>query len=516
MHCWSWSISTAAKGFLTVFRGGESRSPVSKWLELEKIDVLVQEELRLSDRHFFSCLRMSEQNDQTQHSGRILIVDDQESHAEATAESLKREGYECEVATEGEEALEKLESGAFHLLITDLVMKPMNGMELMKRVRSALGDFPIIILTGYPTTRSALEAVQEERVTYLRKPVNINDLRQIVENEIEKQQTTPTEAQLQRTAKAELDLGGMIGESDAMLHIFDTIKRVATTDVTVLIQGESGTGKEMVARAIHENSRRSRERFVPLNCAALNEGVLESELFGHEKGAYTGAHRNRKGRFEFADKGTLFLDEIGDMPLETQSKFLRVLEERRVYRLGSNEPVDVDVRLISATNQNLDEMVEEGTFREDLLFRLKVVTIEIPPLRHRPQDIPPLLEHFLDHYVERHNKQIDNVTSEARTKLMSYPWPGNVRELKNCIEGMVVTARGSELGVEDLPPYIRDEDIDPAKHFPLTGISIDEAERYLIENTLEMVDWNRQEAADILEISPRTLARRIKEYGLKD
>ncbi len=465
---------------------------------------------------------MSEEHGEGEHN--ILIVDDVESHARATAESLEREGMNCTVVTSGEEALDELESSAYDIVITDLVMKPMSGLELMKSIRSRNGRIPIIILTGYPSTESALEAVHEEGVTYLRKPFEIENLRDVVNREVEgknvtedepEESTSETGAQLQRHTE-DLDLGEMVGKSEAMLRVFDTIRRVADTDVTCLIQGESGTGKEMVARAIHRNSRRSRERFVPLNCAALNEGVLESELFGHKKGAFTGAHRDRKGRFEFADGGTLFLDEIGDMPMETQTKFLRVLEQEEVSKLGENESTTVDVRILAATNQDLEKNVEEGEFREDLLYRLKVVEISLPPLRERAEDLPILMDHFREKFSEQHGKEVNDISPEAHKTLVSYHWPGNVRELKNCIESMVVTSRSDVLEVEDIPDYIKKEDEQPSDRIQLTGISIEEAERHLIENTLKMTDGNQKRAAEILEISPRTLSRRLKEYGLKD
>ncbi len=455
---------------------------------------------------------------------RALIVDDAVDHAEATAESLEREGLRCLVAAGAHEALEVLENEDVDLIITDMVMKPKSGLELMREIRSRGRDVPVILLTGYPTSESALDSVQESGVDYLRKPFELDELRELVHDVLEQYkqddvalparvQEEDREGALQRHVE-HLDLGGIVGKSDAMLKVYETIRRVSDTDVTVLLQGETGTGKELIARALHRNSRRSKNRFVPINCAALNEGTLESELFGHAKGAFTGAHRERKGRFEFADQGTLFLDEIGDMPLETQTKFLRVLEYREVTRLGENEPINVDVRIIAATHRDLEDRVEEGAFRQDLLHRLRVVEINLPPLRERPEDLNLLIDHFIERSNKRHGRNVRDLTADAHKALVSYSWPGNVRELKNCIESMVVKTVGQTLDVDSIPDYIHGDDRERDEHFQLTGMSIDEAERHLIINTLKMVDGNRQEAADILDISPRTLARRIKKYDL--
>jgi two-component system response regulator HydG len=302
-----------------------------------------------------------------------------------------------------------------------------------------------------------------------------------------------------------------------MRRVLQTARQVAPSDIPVLIMGESGTGKELIARAIHNNSRRRKQRLVPLNCAGLSESILEDELFGHVKGAFTGAQTEREGRFEHADKGTLFLDEIGDMPAAMQAKLLRVLENGEVVRLGSNEPIRVDVRLVSATNKDLDQMVADRAFREDLYFRIKGATIHIPPLRERREDIPLLIHYFLQQSAEKYAKPIDGLEPEVQQVLMSYGWPGNVRELRNAIENMVVMSNRPRLGMDTLPDKIR-----PAKGVEssvggmknLVGISIEQAEKELIRNTLDMVKGNREQAAKILGIGERTLYRKIKEYGL--
>jgi two-component system response regulator HydG len=310
---------------------------------------------------------------------------------------------------------------------------------------------------------------------------------------------------------------GILGTSPSMQRVVQTARQVAASDIPVLIMGESGTGKELIARAIHNNSRRRKERLVALNCAGLSESILEDELFGHVKGAFTGAQTEREGRFEHADGGTLFMDEIGDMPAPMQAKLLRVLENGEVVRLGSNSPINVDVRLISATNRNLDEMVAERKFREDLFFRIKGMTITIPPLRERREDIPLLVHYFTQNAAERYSKAIDGIAPEAQQVLMSYAWPGNVRQLKNVIENMVVLSSGATLDAASLPPDIRPAggDVSLAGGMnSLVGISLEQAEKELIRNTLKLVHGNREQAAKILGIGERTLYRKIKEYDL--
>ena len=309
---------------------------------------------------------------------------------------------------------------------------------------------------------------------------------------------------------------GIVGKSAVMQQVLGTARQVAASDIPVLITGESGTGKELIARAIHHNSRRRKNRMVALNCAGMTESILEDELFGHVRGAYTGAQGDREGRFEHADGGTLFMDEIGDMPAAMQAKLLRVLENGEVVRLGSNEPIKVDVRLISATNRKLDDMVAEKQFREDLFFRIKGVTLFLPPLRERREDIPLLMHYFLQEFAAKYNKEIEGVSPEAQKAIMSYGWPGNVRQLRTAIENMVVLSPGKVLDAQSLPPEIRPGGAsDPGPGASnLVGISIDQANKELIQNTLKMVNGNREQAARILGIGERTLYRKIREYGL--
>jgi len=360
--------------------------------------------------------------------------------------------------------------------------------------------------------------MHEGAYDYIVKPLDLDDFRAQVNRAAERaalqRQNQQLREQLEESSGHAFE--SIIGRSAAMQHVVQTARQVAPSDIPVLISGESGTGKELVASAIHANSRRRRNRMVALNCAGLSETILEDELFGHVRGAYTGAQGERAGRFEYADKGTLFMDEIGDMPLSMQAKLLRVLENGEVVRLGRNEAIKVDVRLISATNRSLDEMVAAKQFREDLFFRIKGVTISIPPLRERRDDIPLLIYYFLQQTAKRHGRIVESITPEAQQLLMSYSWPGNVRQLRNVIDNMVVLSSSAQLGLETLPPEIRPTaGTGPGGMNNLVGISIEQAERELIRNTLKMVDGNREKAAKILGIGERTLYRKIKEYGLE-
>jgi two-component system response regulator HydG len=445
----------------------------------------------------------------------ILVIDDLKSHAEATAEALSVVGYRCAWATSGEEGIALLDGGEFDIIVTDLVMRGISGMEVLAQVKERFTDTEVIMVTGYSTVESAVEAVQNGAAHYLRKPVNIQELRAVVAKSVEKQTLVRMNVELKRELDLRYGFEGIVGNSPAMSFVFERMTQVAPTNSRVLICGESGTGKELIAKAIHNLSPRKSKSFVPLNCAALSEGVLESELFGHEKGAFTGALAARKGRFEFADRGTLFLDEVGEMPLATQVKLLRVIEEGEIHRVGSSTPVKVDVRLIAATNKRLETLVEEGAFREDLYFRLDVVRIDLPPLRERPSDIPLLVNAFIKELSKIHGRKITSVDLEARKILQTYPWPGNVRELKNCIENTMVLSQGDRIGLEDLPGSIVDKKQAPVGLEGLAGLSLEEIEKIAIRQTLGLVDGNREKAANLLKIGERTLYRKIKQYGLK-
>jgi two-component system response regulator HydG len=445
---------------------------------------------------------------------RILVIDDEEDHARAMAECLEKVGYQCIAATEGKEGLRVIKRGAIDVVVTDLVMKDVDGMEVLEAVRERLPDAQVIFITGHGTVEAAVAAMQKGATTFIQKPINIHQLRVEVDEAVRKQVLMRSNPQ--RVTQVEEGCGsqGIIGNSTKMQRIFSITRQIAPTSATALIIGESGTGKELIARAIHYNSPRKAQPFVVINSAAIPEGLLESELFGHERGAFTGAFSQRKGKFEYAHRGTLFLDEIGDMPLSTQAKLLRVIEDGKVVRVGSNEPFSVDVRIIAATNQDLEALIREGRFREDLYFRLNVVCLKLPPLRERQEDKSLLIDAFVKEYSRVYGKKITSITPEARRRLLNYSWPGNVRELKNCIESMVVLTSDSTIGVEDIPGHIALEEGQEEKG-ALVGMSIAEMEKELIKNTLAAVGGHRAASAKILGIGERSLYRKLDQYGLK-
>src|SRR3954463_10665746 len=369
---------------------------------------------------------------------RDLGGDNDESHAKAVAESLERVGYECVVATSGREGLRLIEEQTFDIIITDLIMEQVGGLEVLAKAKRELPDAEVVILTGHSTVKTAVTAMQAGATTYLTKPLDINELRTVADKVSQSQRLARSNIELQKQLNERFGFEGVVGNSPLMHSVVTRLRQIAPTSATVLITGESGTGKELVAKAIHNNSPRPYKPFVPLNCAALSENILESELFGHIKGAFTGADRERKGWFEHANGGTLFLDEVGDIPLSTQVKLLRALEAGEIVRVGTNEPIKVNVRLISATNRELNDAVAAGTFRQDLYHRLKVVSVKLPPLRERRDDLDLLVDHFLKEFTASHDKKITSITHAARKVLRQHSWPGNVRELKNVIESMVV------------------------------------------------------------------------------
>jgi two-component system response regulator HydG len=446
----------------------------------------------------------------------VLVIDDHESDAEAAAEVLERIGCACRTAFSGNDGLEIIRDGGIDLVLTDLIMHDMSGLQIVEEAKRIWPDIEVLVFTGHSSVDTAVEAMQKGAMTYLEKPLNIGVLRSQVIKAAEKLRLVHERADLRRQMDKRYGFEGIIGGSEPIQRVFDVLGQISATSATVLVQGESGTGKELVARAIHNNSPRRARAFVGLNCAALSEGILESELFGHEKGAFTGADAQRKGRFEFAQHGTLFLDEVGDMPMTTQIKLLRVIEQREIMRVGANEPIRVDVRLIAATNQDLQQLVREKKFREDLYFRLNVVRLDLPPLRERPDDIPPLIDHFLQEFSDEHGKPVRDVAPEVRRALSGYAWPGNVRELKNCIEAMVVTSKDGRLTLADVPPHISLKPAPAASGEQIVpGMPMDEVERIHIRQTLNLTKGNREEAARLLKIGERTLYRKLDKYGLK-
>jgi two-component system response regulator HydG len=451
---------------------------------------------------------------------KVLVIDDDPAHAEAVADSLARVGYECTVATTATEGLAQINRGEFEVIVTDLRMKDATGLDVLAHAKQELPDAEVIVVTGHGTIQSAVEAMQQGAFNYLLKPLDLKQLRAVVDNAARNQHLRRANAELSRRLDEKFGFEGIIGNSPAMQELIDRLRRIAPTDATVLIQGETGTGKELVAQAIHQNSPRKNRPFVGLNCAALSEHILESELFGHIRGAFTDASADRVGKFEYANGGTLFLDEVGDMPLATQIKLLRVLESSEITRVGSNEPIKVNVRILSATNRDLEDAIRAGTFREDLYHRIKVLTVTLPRLADRTQDIPLLIEHFIQLHAARHHKKIKSMTTAARRRLMTYNWPGNVRQLKNAIESMVVVDYDEVLDVDDLPPELAGGEAAPVATGDgvgvggLVGQPLEEIEKLFIGETLKATAGNREEAASLLGIGERTLYRKIKEYGL--
>jgi len=466
-----------------------------------------------------AATKTSDNNESAQAPFDVLIIDNDESHAQVVAESLDRVGFRCHVATSGTEGAELVDERKFDVVLTDLVMSDIDGLEILRRTKDAQPDTEVILITGHGSIPSAVEAMQHGAFNYLLKPLDISQLRAITQRAAENVRLRQANVELQRRLDERFGFEGVIGDSPQMRDVIERLKRIAPTGATVLIQGETGTGKELVAQAIHQNSPRKNKPFVALNCAALSENILESELFGHIKGAFTDASADRIGKFEYANGGTLFLDEVGDMPLATQIKLLRVLENSEITRVGSNDPIKVNVRILSATNRNLEDQITAGTFRSDLYHRLKVVTIRLPTLVERSQDIPILIDYFLRQFAKEHGKQIRGVAPAARRRLLAYHWPGNVRQLRNVVESMVVVDYDGLLDVDDLPeelaePVELDAEPSTASLTALVGKPLEEIERLFLAETLRITGGNREDAANMLGIGERTLYRKIKEYRL--
>jgi DNA-binding NtrC family response regulator len=446
----------------------------------------------------------------------ILVVDDEQDHAQVMCEALTRQGHKCDLAYNYSEAQSKLAKRKYDVVITDLMMEgKREGLDVLHAVQKVEPAPPVILVTAHADIPTCRQALNEGAYDYIEKPLDLDYFRAQVNRAAEKAALQKQNQVLQEQLVDRGSFEGIIGQSASMQRVMQTARQVAPTDIPVLILGDSGTGKELIARSIHNHSKRRKNRLVVMNCAGFAPTILEDELFGHVKGAFTGANNDREGRFEHADGGTLFLDEIGDMPHDMQAKLLRAIENGEVVRLGSNDPIQVDVRVISATNKNLDEMVAEKQFRADLYHRINGVTIQVPPLRERREDIPLLIHYFVKDAAERLEKPIEGIEPEAQQLLMSFAWPGNVRQLKNVIELMAALSSGTVLTVKDLPPEIRPSGGEVVGTMNnLVGISIEQAEKELIRNTLKLVNGNREQAAKILGIGERTLYRKIKEYEL--
>ncbi len=443
---------------------------------------------------------------------RILIVDDEANARTALAELLRDEGYLVETAADGFKALPKLEDFSPDLVVTDLKMPGLYGLELMAKVRERDPECVVIVMTAFGAIESAVQAMRQGAADYLSKPVNVEELSLVLGRELERKRLRAEAGHLRERLSAKHRINNIIGSSPAMQQVFDAVLQVAPSRASVLINGESGTGKELIAAAIHEHSPRSKKPFVKLNCAALAETLLESELFGHERGSFTGAVGRREGRFEQADGGTLFLDEIGEISPSIQVKLLRFLQEHEFERVGGNQTIKVDVRVITATNRDLLQRVKDGLFREDLYYRLNVVSIEVPPLRTRASDIPLLASHFLAKYARDNDKSIEGFSDDALACLANYDWPGNVRELENAIERAVVVCKSSRIGVEDFTASIATAQKRPDGMPAIPGATMADLERFAVLKTLEHTGGSTSRAAEILGISPRTIQYRLQQY----
>jgi two-component system response regulator HydG len=445
----------------------------------------------------------------------ILVVDDDDALRESLVEALEVLPVEITAAGGGAAAVALLAERRFAVVVTDLVMKGTDGFAVLAAAKQNYPNCRVVMLTGHGSRDVAVQAMEQGATYYVEKPVDLGDLRAKVKKSLEDHQKDVAYDDLRGQLEATWGIQGIVGQDPRMQKVLALVRQIAGTAASVLILGPSGTGKELIARAVHSLSPRAKKPFVAINCGGMSEGTIESELFGHVKGAYTGAVADREGKFEYANGGTLLLDEVGEMPLPTQIKLLRVLEERAIVRLGDNRTRPVDVRVLAATNADLPQKVKDGTFRQDLYFRLKVVSIDLPALRERRSDIKLLVEHFLKHFAKLHGKDVESVDRDALVALVQYDWPGNVRELRNALESMVVRAKGNILTRADLPPEVWAPA--PGDHDSwqfLAGRPWSEVERNHIRVSLALCGGNRQKAARSMGLSERTLYRKIKEYGL--
>jgi DNA-binding NtrC family response regulator len=445
----------------------------------------------------------------------ILVAEDDARSRESLSRAMTRAGYRTLTAANGAEALALLERETVDVVLTDLKMPGIDGMSLLERFRAQSPETIVIILTAFGTVDLAVEAMKKGAYDFLSKPINLDKLDLLLQHALDARRLVRENRELRLRLRETTGLDHLLGESAAMQHLREVIQQVAATDAAALILGETGTGKELVAHGIHYGSARADRPFVKVSCASLPEGLLESELFGHERGAFTGARERRKGRFELAHGGTLFLDEVGDMSPPTQAKLLRVLQEQEFERVGGSETVRVDVRLIAATNRDLEGLVAESAFREDLYYRLNVVAIHVPPVRERAEDVPALMAHFLRMFAGRWGKPVPEVTAEALALLCRYSWPGNVRELQHVAESMLVFSKGGPITAADLPPAVGggERGVDAGER--ASNTSLRELERQAIARTLVATGGNKRKASEILGIGLKTLYRKIQEFGLQ-
>ena len=440
--------------------------------------------------------------------GRILIVDDELVVRDSLAKWFTSEGYYARPAASGREALEALQAGDWEVALIDIKMPGMDGMELQLRLKEADPDLAVIVMTGYASVETAVQALKRGAYDYITKPVDPDELSHLVRNAIEHRSAKREVVRLRENLQEIFPATELIGKSAAMKRVFEAVEMVAPTDATVLITGESGTGKEVVARAIHAAGPRRYMPMVTIHCGALTETLLESELFGHERGAFTGAQYRKKGKFEVADGGTVFLDEISDISLKTQTDLLRVLQEKEIVRVGGTQQIKVDFRCIAATNKNLETLIKAGTFRPDLYYRLHVFCIDLPPLRERMEDIPLLVEHFLGKFCMATNRAVPEVSAGAMNLLANHDWPGNVRELENAVERALVVGRGPEIR----PEHFSFQFEQPGAE---SGKTLDEVERVHIERILRETQYNMSKTARILDIDRTTLYNKVRKYGMK-
>lgn len=449
-------------------------------------------------------------------TAQILVVDDEVDHAEVMAEVLRRLGHVCTIVHDLPAAQDELKHGQFDLVVTDLRMdSEEDGLQVLATARQTQPGAETILVTAHGDVPTCKAALKQGAYDFIEKPLDLDIFRTLTQHAIQAVMLRAQNTHLRERLDETFGFEGIIGGSPAIRRLITTMRQIAVSTIPVLITGESGTGKELVAQAIHNNSKRAKQHFVAINCAGLSESILEDELFGHVKGAFTGADRERQGRFEYANGGTLFLDEVGDMPPVMQAKLLRVLESGEVVRMGSNEPRHVDVRLLSATNRNLDEMVKQHQFREDLYFRIKGVNLHLPALRERREDIPVLARHFVHKFAAQFDRPAIDLAEDTQTALMSYDWPGNVRQLINVLQNMIAIADSERLEVRHLPPEVRGVEGNGEAGGGGPPMSLDQLEKQAIRDALRVNKGNREAAAKMLGIGERTLYRKLKEYGLK-